>query len=136
MNQLPSSSAMLVVRTDFSGPASWERLRKVLATPNEDGFLPGVELVDDPRFEGATCAGARNLLPGEYRHPLLVLADTVALGSAELPVVVVDLWGGPGRFVRVVAAELWGIENNLSIANMEFDDFAGAVDEDGVFRGF
>ncbi|MFJ6141150.1 DUF6924 domain-containing protein [Kitasatospora sp. NPDC092286] len=125
-----------MVRTDFSGSVSWECLRKVLATPNECGFLPGVELLDDPRFAGATCAGARNLLPGDYRHRLLVLADTVALGSAELPVVVVDLWGGPGRFIRVVAAELWGIENNPSIANMDFDDFARAVDQDGAFKGF
>ncbi|MFD4911120.1 DUF6924 domain-containing protein [Kitasatospora purpeofusca] len=136
MPQLPSSSATLVVRTDFSGPASWERLRKVLATPNENGFLPDVELVDDPRFAGATCAQTRNLLPRDYRHPLLVLADTMALGSAELPVVVVDLWGEPGRFIRVVAAELWGMENSLPIANMDFDDFARAVDLDGVFRGF
>ncbi|MFJ4596567.1 MULTISPECIES: DUF6924 domain-containing protein [unclassified Kitasatospora] len=115
---------------------SWERLREVLATPNEYGFLPGVELVDNPYFAGATCAEARNLLPGDYWHALLVLADADALGSAELPVVVVDLWGEPGRCIRVVAAELWGIENNLSIANMDFDEFADAVDEDGVFRDF
>jgi hypothetical protein len=31
---------------------------------------------------------------------------------------------------------MWGVENNLSIANMVFAEFAGAVDEDGVFRGF
>ncbi|MFJ6504787.1 MULTISPECIES: DUF6924 domain-containing protein [unclassified Streptomyces] len=41
-----------------------------------------------------------------------------------------------GRGVRVVAAQLWSIENNLSGANMDFEDFVGAVDEDGVFRGF
>ncbi len=70
-----------MVRTDFSGPASWERLRKVLATPNEDGFLSDIELVDDPCFAAETCAEARKLLPGDYRHPLLVLVDTVALGS-------------------------------------------------------
>ncbi|MGW3141770.1 DUF6924 domain-containing protein [Streptomyces sp. NPDC001139] len=39
------------------------------------------------------------------------------------------------RCVRVVAAELWSIEN-LSGANMDFEEFAGAVDDDGVFRGF
>ncbi|MFD5081370.1 DUF6924 domain-containing protein [Kitasatospora sp. NPDC058406] len=60
----------------------------------------------------------------------------MALGSAELPLVVVGLWGGPGRFIRVVAAEFWGIENNLSIANMDFEDFARAVDQGVVFRGF
>jgi hypothetical protein len=31
---------------------------------------------------------------------------------------------------------LWSVENNLSIANMGFDEFADAVYKDGVFRGF
>ncbi|MDH6214469.1 hypothetical protein M2283_001752 [Streptomyces pseudovenezuelae] len=35
-----------------------------------------------------------------------------------------------------MAAELWSIENNLSGANMDFEEFADAVDDDGVFRGF
>jgi hypothetical protein len=28
------------------------------------------------------------------------------------------------------------IQNNLSIANMDFEEFANSVDDDGVFRGF
>jgi hypothetical protein len=36
----------------------------------------------------------------------------------------------------MVATEFWGIENNLSIANMFFSEFADSVDDDGVFRGF
>jgi hypothetical protein len=31
---------------------------------------------------------------------------------------------------------MWGIENNLSTANMDFAEFADEVDDDGVFRGF
>jgi hypothetical protein len=31
---------------------------------------------------------------------------------------------------------MWGIENNLSIANMDFEEFAENVDDDGIFRGF
>jgi hypothetical protein len=31
---------------------------------------------------------------------------------------------------------MWNIENNLSLANMIFDEFAMAVNHDGVFRGF
>lgn len=121
-----------MVRTDFSGPTSRERPREALAAPNEDGFLPHVELVDDPRFAGMTCAEARNLLPGDHQHRFLVLADTVTLSSIGLPVAVVDLRDEPGRFIRVVAAELRGIEINVSIANMGFGEFADAVDEDGV----
>ncbi|MFD5002882.1 DUF6924 domain-containing protein [Streptomyces mutabilis] len=40
-----------------------------------------------------------------------------------------------GRCVRVVAAELWSIENNVSGANMDFEEFVRAVDDDGVYRG-
>jgi len=28
------------------------------------------------------------------------------------------------------------VENNLSLANMDFEEFADSVDADGVFRGF
>ena len=47
-----------------------------------------------------------------------------------------DLLGEPGRTFRVIPSEIWGVENNLSIANMGFEEFADAVDSDGVFRGF
>jgi hypothetical protein len=33
-------------------------------------------------------------------------------------------------------SEIWAVENNLSLGNMDFEDFAGAVDANGVFRGF
>ncbi|MFE9838966.1 DUF6924 domain-containing protein [Streptomyces sp. NPDC005551] len=102
---------------------------------NRAGRRP-VALVDDRRYEGLTPGQALDLIPAEYRHPLLALADSVAVASTELPLLVVDLRGERGRCVRVVAAELWGIENNLSGANMDFEEFAGAVGDDGVFRGF
>jgi hypothetical protein len=54
----------------------------------------------------------------------------------EHPVLVVDLYSEPGRSFRVVPSEMWGVENNLSLANMDFEEFADAVDRDGVFRGF
>jgi hypothetical protein len=126
----------LVVRTDFSANGAWDTLRAALYSPSRDGFLANVALVDDQRYEGLTLDQALDLIPAEYQHPLLVLVDSVAVASTELPLLVVDLRGERGRCVRVVAAELWGIENNLSGANMDFEEVAGAVDDDGVFRGF
>jgi hypothetical protein len=126
----------LVVRTDFSADGAWDALRAALYSPSRDGFLANVALVDDRSYESLTPGQALDLIPAGYQHPLLVLADSVAVASTELPLLVVDLRGERGRCVRVVAAELWSIENNLSGANMDFEDFAGAVDDDGVFRGF
>jgi hypothetical protein len=31
---------------------------------------------------------------------------------------------------------LWSIENNISLGNMDWEEFAEAADYDGVFRGF
>jgi hypothetical protein len=31
---------------------------------------------------------------------------------------------------------MWGVGNNLSLANMDFHEFADNADPDGVFRGF
>jgi hypothetical protein len=53
----------------------------------------------------------------------------------EHPVLCIDL-SGSGRSFRIVPEELWGAENNLAIAKMDFADFADAVEGDGVFRGF
>ncbi|WP_371660243.1 hypothetical protein [Streptomyces sp. NBC_00280] len=135
-DQLPCTSSTLVLRTDFAADAAWESLTRALDTPSEDGFLPYVELVADPRFTGVTAEEALGRLPAGYEHPILILADATALASEEFPLLVVDLREEHGRCLRVVARELWGIENNLSIANMDFRDFAEAVDADGVHRGF
>ncbi|MER7056773.1 hypothetical protein [Streptomyces sp. NPDC000351] len=136
MLQFPCTLEALVVRTDFSADGAWDALRAALYSPSRDGFLANVALVDDRRYEGLTPESALGLIPAEYQHPLLVLADPVAVASTDLPLLVVDLRRERGRCVRVVAAELWSIENNLSEANMDFEEFAGAVDDDGVFRGF
>jgi hypothetical protein len=41
-----------------------------------------------------------------------------------------------GRAFRCAVGEVASIEANLSIANMDFADFADNTDPDGVFRGF
>ena len=76
-------------------------------------------------------------MPAGYPHTFIIVADNVAwprrtgrYSSSTLTVTV------PVGTSRAVMPEMWGIENNLSIANMDFDDFADAVDGNGVHRGF
>jgi hypothetical protein len=55
------------------------------------------------------------------------------------PVLVVDLMDFQGETLepfRCIPSELWGVENNLNLANMDWADFADATGEDRVFRGF
>lgn len=135
MNKLPSTAGTTVLRTDFSDPAAWDRLQVTLATPTEEDFLAGVTFIDDPAYGDLTDQQVLECVPDDYTHAILVVADNVALAATELPLLVVDP-RRHDRAIRVVATELWSIENNLSLANMDFEEFAANVDGDGIFRGF
>jgi hypothetical protein len=63
-------------------------------------------------------------------------ADDTSMAHVEHPLLVVDLGVEPGREFRAVPAAVQAIENNLSIANVDFAEFAECVDADGVFRSF
>ncbi|NIW50173.1 MAG: hypothetical protein GWN30_36980, partial [Gammaproteobacteria bacterium] len=75
-------------------------------------------------------------IPINYDHSFIMLVDRMTFEHPDHPLLVIDLYDDPGREFRAVPSQIQGIENNLSIANMDFEEFAGAVDEDGVFRGF
>jgi hypothetical protein len=56
--------------------------------------------------------------------------------TPEFAVLVVNLRNNPHPPFRALPAEIQSIENNLSIANMDYQEFAQNVDSDGIFRGF
>jgi hypothetical protein len=134
---IPETENPVALRTDFSDDGAWQSICAAIAEPDEDfGFRAHVDFVSDPAYEGITTEQILSLLPEDPAHAFIFVVDRLALSHPERPILVVDLDTEPGRVFRVVPSEMWGVENNLSIANMDFDEFAGAVDPDGVFRGF
>jgi hypothetical protein len=133
--QLPTTRQSLLLRADFSDDASWRSICAAIQAPVGD-FRAYVECVSDRAFDGITVSDVLSFLPESWDHSFLFLADRIALASAEQPILVVDLRREPGRSFRVVPREAWAVENNLSISNMDFSEFADNVDADGVFRGF
>lgn len=135
--RLPESECSLVIRTDFSDEAAWERICDLIQQPRTDeGFQASVECISDPSCSRLTPHGVASVLPSDSERTFVFLVDTRAVTDPEHPVLVVDLLEDPGRSFRVIPAEAWGVENNLRLANMDFADFAESVDEDHVFRGF
>ena len=102
-----------------------------------DGFLANLTFVEDRAFEVAAVADliAAAAAAGQFRTFMFV-ADGVTMHAADHPVLVIDLADQPGRSFRVIPSEMWSVENNLSLANMDFQDFSESVDAAGVFRGF
>lgn len=96
--------------------------------------------MNDSAFEGLTAEG----LKVEQRGQAMVsfLADETTLSSTEHPILAV--WVLPRldgdhrdyRPFRVVPAELWSVENNINLGNMDWMAFASSVGGDGAFRGF
>ncbi len=131
---IPSSENAVLIRTDFSDESAWQKLTKVVSEPSEP-FIFNMEIINDRSNSGATVGQLMEGLPEGYPHSFMVVADSRAISEPDYPLLVVDLFEEPGREFRAVAVEVAAIENNLSIANMGFEEFAELVDETGVFRG-
>ena len=134
MHAIPATSETPLIRTDFTDEAAWHELVEAASIPSEDGFLANLHFINQTDFEGMA-AQQLGELAGAENHAVLFVADEVTMTHPERSVMCVDLFA-PERMFRVVPSELWSAENNLSIANMDFEEFADAVDSDGIFRGF
>ena len=137
MTRIPDSADPIVLRTDFTDDQAWSRLCSLISSPiGRDGFLANVVSVDDPSFAGVTPEALLTSIPDNHRHRFIVIADHTTFSEPEQPLLVMDLSDTPGRTFRTVPTRIQAIENNLSIANMSFDDFAESADTDGIFRNF
>jgi hypothetical protein len=139
----------LLVRTDFSDDDAWHQVGdEATREYGPDGFRANVEPVSDSRWAGATWLAVKAAAPaGDAGPSVLFIADSITFASPEHPVLVVDL---QDKFLSVaeypeIAARtpfrctpsaLWDVENNLNIANLDWEDYARGTDDDGVYRGF
>jgi hypothetical protein len=133
----------LVIRTDFTDDATWERVRSAIETPvpaSSNGvvvgkFKPAVEFVADRRFEHLALAELLELAKADPTHSIAFLVDHETLSDAEHPILVVDLTEVPGRTFRVVPTAMWEVQTNLAIANTSWEDHADYADPRGIYRG-
>ncbi|WP_329139467.1 hypothetical protein OG552_33520 [Streptomyces sp. NBC_01476] len=134
---LPPSDGTPGIRVDYTDQAAWEALRADLR-PIDDDDEPGsfLDLLDDPAYHGLTVERVIELTDGDEGYGLFVLLDTEAMNAPGHPVLVVDIDEDEVRTLRVAADVLHEVEANLFLANMDFEEFADAADDDGVFRGF
>lgn len=144
-----------VIRTNFSNDAQWEQVRKLIAAPQRHvgrDFFAYVRFVDDRRYQDREPLDIVRSLPDDYPGMFLFLVDDHSLEDSEHPVLVVGFYPTddnlnafrrkpretpPGDIAtfRALPSQIQNIQNNLSIANLDFEDYSNHVDEDGVFRG-
>ncbi|MGK5683175.1 DUF6924 domain-containing protein [Actinoplanes sp. URMC 104] len=144
-----NSDVSLVIRTDFGHPQEWEETQAAISEPQtEEGFAAFVAFVDDLAYENVTSSQLLEMVPEDVDQAVAFLVDAKTLTDPDHPVLVVNLYDygeglvdpgkGPqyGATFRVVPSEMWSVQNNLTISNMDGEEFAENVDGDGIFRGF
>lgn len=130
---------MLVIRTDFSDQSTWQAVKTAIEGPDETGYVYPPEFWDRRAYEGVSVKGILSRLPKAIEDPFVAVVDQTTITSAEMPILLVDLHKARdqyGRTFRVIPSELPSIEVNISLANMDFFEFANNADTDGTFRGF
>lgn len=132
---IPVCDNLVLIRTCFADEKRWRELLHV-AQSQPEPFAAWFKVVDDPSFDGKVVDQVLAALPKEYAHEAIFIADERAVSEEGFPCLIVGPLGGELQIYRAVASELAGIDSNLSIANMGYEEFAGAAGPDGVFRGF
>lgn len=134
--KLPETDQTIVLRTDYSDQSAWTELCSLVEAPYEEGFRAYLAFVDNPALADLTLDGLMEAAESGGYQSFFFVADYEAIHNPEHPVLAVDLHESRGRTFRVIPAQMWAVENNLSLANMEFSSFADETDPDGVLRGF
>jgi hypothetical protein len=123
-----------LIRTDFSDDSAWKRIVEAVSKPSPDGFLANLNHVNDRQYDNADPDTLAEQADATTDFALLVIADGRSMSELEMPLLLCAIPRG-GQF-RCIPSEIWGVENSVSLANMDFGEFALAVEADGIFRGF
>lgn len=132
----PDDLTSLVLRSDFSDDAAWDAIKTALTGADE---YRHATYVSDPAYAGVSIPAlvdADAAAGDEDKVMYVFLADAASMADDELRLLAVDLFDEPGRTFLVPPGRFPNVSANLSIANMDFAEYADATDESGTFRGF
>lgn len=148
--------AALVIRTDHSDEAAWRVVTAELRRPWGDHgeFEADVHLIEDPVWTEASSDAVLAAVSRDERLRVVFLADHVTMrsGHRALLALAVDaededldpayyqelVDSASPRAFRTVPAGVHCAHTNLSLANLDFEDYAevAIADPEGVFRSF
>jgi hypothetical protein len=133
MTTFPNGDCPLLIRSDFSDAAAWAALLGAVLAFTPEGHSACPTPLEDRAFDGADPLALAERVTKETHHRVLLIADRESYAGAE-PTLLCPEIPASGRMFRLVLAEACVVENNLSCANMSWEEFWDEVDADGVLR--
>lgn len=155
-NRITTSRGMVnawVVRTDFSNDQQWQQVRSLITAPIKfrgQNFYANVSFMNDQKYRDQSPHPLVQSIPDIYKQHFCFIVDRECLTNPQHPVLVVGFypadknWNRPHRDIpqsdirtfRALPSCIQSIENNLSLANMDFHEFADHLEKDGIHHGF
>ena len=161
MKIIPQTPHMPVLRTDFSDDAMWQIVCKALAKSYHDltleidvkpfAFDVTLDFISDPQYSGITPEQVLSLITIEsFGHNCIFIVDHTTITETEHPVLAMNLselifedededeetYNEQEHTFCLLPSEVAAMEINLTLGNMDFEDFSTSVKTDGIFRGF
>jgi hypothetical protein len=130
---IPKTDKVLLIRTDYSNEVNWRSLKVIIQKPGEN--YSEVEIINTKKLGSAKLEEIIELVQKTTQHTFMFIVDSITIKHPDKPILVVDLFSSPGQSFRIVASKLWSVINNLSIANMDFEDFIENIDNENIYRG-
>ncbi len=131
---------VLLIRTDYSDDRAWRAALSAATAVYDTGDFERtgalLQPVESPALSGLTPEGLVALAREGYVSQVAVADARTMRDQTVLFVDFSELHGQAGRTFRSVPSEVAPIVANLSIANMDFAEFADSTSPDGIFRGF
>jgi hypothetical protein len=149
----PHNDDPWVIRTEFLDDQQWAAIQALISAPRREfrmEFRAHVKFVNNDGYRDQEPEELVHSLPDNYPYKFCFVVDRQCTENQEHPVLVVGFYPRDHKSYerrprstptdeiatfRALPNQIQSIENNLSIANMDFEEFANRVDADGVFRG-
>lgn len=140
MTKLPKISDPVVIRTEFQNPKAWGSDLRLLAAPLHQGretLYAHVQILEDRDHHDFTKEELVAAVPEDYDHSFFFVVSTErrsqvvsfrSLSSTRTKLEVAV----SGRLRRKFKV----FKTIYPLPNMSIEEFAQAVDADGIFRGF
>jgi hypothetical protein len=130
---IPATPKAFLLRTDYADEIKWKLL--IGAIRDVNAFQSRVEIIIHDKLASATPEELIPLVRDRTNYTHIFVADSLSMNHPEKPILVVDVFAAPGRSFRVIASKLLDVHDNLSVANLDFDDYLEIVDKENIYRG-
>lgn len=122
---------VICFRTDFSDDNKWKNIKEKIKNDGEyECFL---KYIEEKKFENTEKEKIIEFLNSiNYEYDFFIICDSQSMNDETLLIININ---SKNNF-RCRASLLWSPVNNLSIANMDFDEFKNNANDNNIFNGF